>query len=170
MATTNTNNFDSFHSPTSMPFTRNDSLEFVDENYTYGRDFSNPSPSSVVIHYQYNTTKSEFESSKTTDQFPDSSYKRDFENLLVKWYEERGCNSSLSDIVSCPAYKQIIEMGEPVLPLIFSQIASEEDDPDHWSAALEQITGQDPVPIDAHGDTVKMAAAWLEWEKKSNVW
>ena len=166
MATTNTDNFDSIHSPTNIPVTSIDNLVPVVENYSYGQASSNPSSSPVVIIFQYTTT----ESSKTNDESSNYSLKREFENLLAKWHEERGCSSSLSDIVSCSAYKQIIEMGKPVLPLIFSQIDSEKDDPDHWSAALEQITGQDPVPIESHGDTIKMAAAWLKWAKKRNDW
>ena len=170
MTTTNTTNLDSHNSPTSIPVTSIVFSVHVVENYTYEKYASIPSPDSVVNIIEYSTTKSEFESSKTTDQSFDSLLKREFKKLLVKWHEERGCSSSLSDIVSCSAYKQIIEMGEPVLPIIFSQIESEEDDPDHWSAALEQITGQDPVPIEAHGDTVKMAAAWLKWAKYKNDW
>ena len=161
MTTTNTNNLDSYHPPTSFPVTS--SVYWVP--VTYGKYTSIPSSDLVVNILKYCTTNSKFESSKTTDQSFDSLLKREFENLLAKWHEERGCSSSLSDIVSCSAYKQIIEMGEPVLPIIFSQIESEEDDPDHWSTALEQITGKDPVPIEAHGDTVKMAAAWLKWAK-----
>lgn len=33
-------------------------------------------------------------------------------------------------------------------------------DPDHWFWALEMITGADPVPVEAYGDTVQMAQAW----------
>lgn len=91
-----------------------------------------------------------------------------FTRWMEQWREERGAASSLSGMFACPSYLKIIGMGEKALPLIFAQLRSERDDPDHWFAALEAITGQDPVSEDDYGDTLKMAEAWLSWaEKKS---
>ena len=72
-----------------------------------------------------------------------------FSQLVEKWYMERGATSSLSEITSCPSYLKIIRMGQRALPLLLDQIRREGDDPDHWFAALEAITGEDPVPEDA---------------------
>ena len=92
-----------------------------------------------------------------------------FAHLVNQWHEERGATSSVSEMVECPSYLKIIEMGQKALPLIVAQIRREADDPDHWFAALEAITGDDPVPEAAYGDTVKMAEAWLTWAKERNV-
>ncbi len=92
-----------------------------------------------------------------------------FVRLVEQWRVERGAKSSLSDMILCPSYLRIIGMGEEALPLVLRQLKSEGDDPDHWFTALEAITGQDPVPKDAYGDTVKMAEAWLLWAKENNV-
>ena len=93
-----------------------------------------------------------------------------FMQLVEQWHIERRMTSSISQMTLCPAYLQIIGMGEKALPLILEQLRREDDDPDHWFAALEAISGQDPVPEDAYGDTLEMAKAWLRWEKERNVW
>ena len=61
-------------------------------------------------------------------------------------------------------------MGEKAVSLILAQLVREGDDPDHWYAALEAITGEDPVPENAYGDTVKIAAAWITWAEGKNGW
>lgn len=93
-----------------------------------------------------------------------------FARLVVQWHQERGVTSSLSEMTLCPSYLKIIGMGETAIPLILAQMKDEKDDPDHWSAALEAITGADPVPEEAYGDTVKIAEAWFAWAEENNVW
>lgn len=93
-----------------------------------------------------------------------------FARLVAQWHQERGATSSLSEMILCPSYQRIIGMGAKALPLILARMEYEQDDPDHWSAALEAITGDDPVPKDAYGDTVKTAEAWFAWAEKNNVW
>ena len=93
-----------------------------------------------------------------------------FTRWVKQWRVERGITSSLLDMIACPSYLRIISMGEKALPLILARIRSEGEDPDHWFGALESITGENPVPEDAYGDTVKMAKAWLFWAEENNVW
>lgn len=93
-----------------------------------------------------------------------------FSILEKKWKKERGITSSTSDMVAFPSYLRIIGMGESAVPLILAQLKREGDDPNHWFVALEAITGEDPVPEDAYGDTVRMAEAWLSWAAQSNAW
>jgi hypothetical protein len=45
-----------------------------------------------------------------------------------------------------PAYQRIIEMGQPVMPLIFREL---EREPDHWFWALQSITGENPVKLES---------------------
>jgi hypothetical protein len=55
-------------------------------------------------------------------------------------------------------------MGPRAIPLIIGQLKSEGDDPDHWFVALHHLSGgQDPVPEEFKGDTVKMAEFWINW-------
>ncbi len=93
-----------------------------------------------------------------------------FASWVKQWHKERGITSSISDMIACPSHLKIIALGEQALPLILTQIKREGDDPDHWFVALEAITGENPVPEDAYGDSVKMAKAWLLWAKERNVW
>ena len=89
-----------------------------------------------------------------------------FNQYVIQWRVEKRIMSSLSDMIRCPSYQKIIAMGNKALPLILDQIRREGDDPDHWYAARSAITGEDPTPEDAWGDTVKMAEAWLLWAEK----
>jgi len=93
-----------------------------------------------------------------------------FNSLLTEWHEERGIASSASEMILCPSYQRIIAMGPAAIPLILRQLRNEGDDPDHWFWALEIITGEDPIPEDAYGDTVRMAELWLTWGRRQNAW
>ena len=94
-----------------------------------------------------------------------------FRGFVELWYTERiGAASSMAEIIACPSHLRIIGMGLRALPLIIEQLEREGNDPDHWCAALEAITGEDPVPEDAHGDTVRIAEAWIAWNRVRVAW
>jgi hypothetical protein len=93
-----------------------------------------------------------------------------FRILTEKWRKERGAASSVTKIVMCHSYQRIIGMGGRAVPFILREIENEGDDPDHWFWALEMITGADPVPVEAYGDTLQMAQAWLSWAEGRYVW
>lgn len=93
-----------------------------------------------------------------------------FRLLSEKWRKERGVASSITDIVTCQPYQRIIGMGETAVPFILRQMQDEGNDPDHWFWALEMITGEDPVPVEAYGDTVRMAQAWFAWAEGRYAW
>jgi hypothetical protein len=93
-----------------------------------------------------------------------------FRLLTEKWRKERGITSSAAKMVICPSYQRIIGMGDKVVPLILRQMQDEGDDPDHWFWALEMITNADPVPVEAYGDTVRMAQAWFSWAEGRYAW
>ncbi len=93
-----------------------------------------------------------------------------FQTLLSQWHDEAGYTSSITKIVMCPSYQKIIGMGSDAIPLILRQMESEGDDPDHWSWALRSITGENPIPNEAAGDTVKIAEAWLSWGRTRYAW
>jgi len=67
-------------------------------------------------------------------------------------------------MVSHPAYQAIVEMGEPVLPLLFEELRER---PDHWLVALHRITKEDPAKRNSNfNDAVN---AWLEWGRKRGL-
>lgn len=86
--------------------------------------------------------------------------KQHFDQLVGQWKEETRFFSSIHDMVSHPAYLQIIGMGTEALPFLFDELRRE---PDHWFVALQAITGMNPVPPAARGDVDKMSQAWLAW-------
>ncbi len=96
-------------------------------------------------------------------QFQEDSLK--FQQLASDWYRQRGASSSLTQGAVCPAYQQIIGMGERALPLILLQLQREGDDPDQWFWALQVITGEQPAEEEDRGNFLSMARAWLEWGK-----
>ena len=60
-------------------------------------------------------------------------------------------------------YQRIIGMGMDAVPLILEELHRE---PDQWFWALEAITEEDPVPLEAKGKVARMAQAWIEWGKE----
>ncbi len=90
-----------------------------------------------------------------------------FSMLVLRWRQERGATSSISQMAICPSYQRIIGMGEKAIPLLLEQLGQEQDDPDHWFWALQALTGEDPVNAGERGDMRKMAQAWLKWGSKS---
>lgn len=83
-----------------------------------------------------------------------------FQRLTAEWKEETRFSSKTKAIAEHPAYRQIIEMGKPAVPLILADL---EKNGGHWFMALDAITGADPVAEDDAGKTKKMAAAWIAW-------
>lgn len=65
---------------------------------------------------------------------------------------------------SSSIYKEIIELGPPVVPLLLSDLATTQR---HWFTALSAITGADPVPEEDGGRILKMRDAWLNWGKEN---
>jgi hypothetical protein len=62
-----------------------------------------------------------------------------------------------------PAYQEIIALGEPVIPSLLRDL---EVNRRHWFAALQAITGANPVPSDHAGKIDLMIEDWLGWGKQ----
>ena len=88
------------------------------------------------------------------------SVEQRFARLAALWHEETWHLSSATRMAEHPAYREIISLGEAVVPLLLRELARE---PDHWFSALKAITGANPVGPADHGRIDKMAAAWLDW-------
>jgi hypothetical protein len=90
----------------------------------------------------------------------------DFDALVSAWKKDTENLSSVIKIVSHPAYKKIIEMGEKALPLILNELKKETD---YWFNALIMISGDNPVPYNDAGYMDRMKEHWLEWGKKKGL-
>lgn len=61
------------------------------------------------------------------------------------------------------SYQVIIAMGERAIPVIAAELRKQ---PSFLFLALEDITGDDPVPDEAEGDLRATVEAWLEWLRR----
>jgi hypothetical protein len=74
-----------------------------------------------------------------------------FDRLAQQWKRDTAFTSSHSKIYGYPAYQEIISMGEPAVRLV---LAALEQRPDHWFAALQALTGENPVAPGDEGDII----------------
>jgi hypothetical protein len=68
--------------------------------------------------------------------------------------------SSTPAMIAHPAFRAIIDLGPPVVPLLLHDLERESA---HWFEALKAITGEDPVRPEDWGNIPKMRDAWLAW-------
>jgi hypothetical protein len=94
------------------------------------------------------------------------SLETEFQALARQWKEACGILSSTTAMVAHPAYQAIIDLGQPVVPLLLQELAKE---PVHWFEALQAITGEDPVPRSDWGNIPAMTSAWLAWGRSRNL-
>jgi hypothetical protein len=66
-------------------------------------------------------------------------------------------------MISHPTYREIIGLGEEVIPLLLGQL---EREPDFWFAALRELSGDDPVNESDRGHLERMTDAWLRWGRE----
>jgi hypothetical protein len=83
-----------------------------------------------------------------------------FQRLATEWKEQSRFLSNTAQIALLRPYQRIIGMGISVVPLILEELRRE---PDRWFWALEAITEENPVPLEAAGNVRAMAAAWIQW-------
>src|SRR5437773_8167335 len=94
----------------------------------------------------------------TTEATEPASLASRFRALADQWKAETALLSSSSALAAHPAYRAIIALGPPVLPLLLREL---EREPVHWFEALKEISGEDPVRPEDWGRIPAMAAAWL---------
>ena len=95
---------------------------------------------------------------KTSDF--DDGIAAEFNRLSEEWKDATGHLSNISQKVTHPSYQAIVALGGVAIPFILRDL---ETQPNDWFAALEQITGHDPIPESSYGDMDEMATAWIEW-------
>ncbi len=83
-----------------------------------------------------------------------------FDRLARDWQNAVQYMSSLSQMVTHPAYQQIIGMGREAIPLLLERLSHE---PNHCFWALKSIAGEDPVADGERGNLEAMSRAWLKW-------
>ncbi len=91
------------------------------------------------------------------------SLEKRFRELAARWEEETLLMSSSTEIAIHPAYREIISICAPVIPYILNDLKVSDS---HWHAALQAITGENPVPPEDMGRIRKMNEAWLAWGRE----
>ena len=87
-----------------------------------------------------------------------------FSRLADQWERETVFWSLSGQRAWNVSYMKIINLGKPVLPLIFRELeASGNSD---WHHALEIITGENPVTADMWGERGATKKAWLDWGRE----
>ena len=87
-----------------------------------------------------------------------------FRELADKWIEDTRDMSITAEMISHPAYCEILTFGWRAVRLILNEL---ERRPDHWFAALKFITKADPVPEESRGKFSEMREAWLRWGREN---
>ena len=94
------------------------------------------------------------------------SLEQQFDHLKNEWIQETAIMSFAEDMMGCDSFHKIVALGEPVVPLILRELEQRRY---HWDLFLVEITGENPVPKNAHGNLKKTAAAWIAWGQKRYV-
>ena len=87
-----------------------------------------------------------------------------FKVLVNAWHKEADYWSFSDQRASHWAYRKIIDLGKPALPLILREM--EADDNSDWRHALEIITGKNPVTKEMWGERGAAKKAWLNWARQ----
>jgi adenine-specific DNA-methyltransferase len=85
-----------------------------------------------------------------------------FKELANDWHEATAHLSNLRKIVRHPSYREIVNMGEPIVPFLLARLRREPD----WAPALMEITGENPVRSKANSDIREISRAWIEWGRQ----
>ena len=97
-----------------------------------------------------------------------SNLQRKFDTLADTWNRETAHFSSTRQMAEHPAYREIVSLGRPVVPLIFREVVR--DPGFHWFHALREILGSGPeIPTDARGRLSLVTERWLRWGKEHGI-
>lgn len=83
-----------------------------------------------------------------------------FAHLAHDWKEQTRNSSSVTDALDDGAYRQIIGMGQIVVPWIIDELVR--DGGGLWSPALSALTGE-AIPQTERYDIVATTNFWIDW-------
>jgi len=89
-----------------------------------------------------------------------------YKSLFQEWRDATAAYSSMTDIVTHPAYQRIIGMGRRALPLMLRSLKEE---PCWLFWALKSVSGNDPVPPKSRGRMREMTKCWLDWGREKGL-
>jgi hypothetical protein len=90
-----------------------------------------------------------------------------FNQLAKTWLMETGILSNTGLALENPAYKEILEMGEDVVPLILENLRFPGG---HWFQALHILTGREcSLQKPAYYSYIHVREDWLNWGKQEGL-
>jgi hypothetical protein len=99
---------------------------------------------------------------------PASDLESKFLTLAERWTRETAHLSSTRQMAAHPAYREIVSLGQPVVPLIFKELVR--DPGFHWFHALRDIIGSGPeIPTEDQGRLRAVMECWLRWGNQHGI-
>src|SRR3954469_23419298 len=95
----------------------------------------------------------------TTEQQQDVEQR--FQGLANQWKATTRYRSNTHALRNHPVYQELVDLGEPVVPLILAELECESNV--SWFTVLTAITAEDPVSPALAGRVGAMVQAWLDW-------
>lgn len=89
-----------------------------------------------------------------------------FKAFAEEWHRETAGHSSMTMRQRHPAYRKIVDLGWPIVPMLLQALRGM---PDLWFPLLREITKENPVKPDDRGDYQKMSDAWLVWGRERGL-
>jgi len=97
-----------------------------------------------------------------------SDLERKFATLAETWTRGTAHLSSTRQMAELPAYREIVSLGQAVVPLIFKEL--EREPGFQWFHALHDILGSGPeIPSEARGKLRPVTECWLRWGKEHGI-
>jgi hypothetical protein len=97
----------------------------------------------------------------------DAQMRQRFHHHFAKWSAETAVVSNYNTLLSHPSYLAILGLGLPAVPLLLEELSKGGGGP--LIAALEAITGENPIPPEHESDAAVMVADWLAWGKAHGI-
>lgn len=89
--------------------------------------------------------------------------REEFDENYEAWLQDCALDSFPHQMKAHASYHSIVTLGERAIPIIAAKLRQE---PSFLFLALEDITGEDPVPEDAQGNLRATIDAWLTWLRR----
>jgi hypothetical protein len=103
---------------------------------------------------------------RTTATMDDRFFEDKFRQLASEWERETSNISSVTDMTSHPKYREIIDLGWRVVPLMLNDLKNGHG---FWFTALTEITKIRPFDRRDAGNSKRMVDAWLHWGKMNKI-
>lgn len=96
---------------------------------------------------------------KIYEEFINNELLVKFNYLREKWEFETGLLSNPNIIYENKYYKEILLLGEDIIPILIKELDSNKN----WFDALCVLTGENPIKKENIGIGKKMKEDWIKW-------